>query len=106
MKSFTYERATSPAEAAAAAARMQGAKFIAGGTNLLDLMKLEIEAPSHLIDVNALALKLQRDQMAKEIGERRPRRRLLREKLGGAARCCETNSTEAIRSFGGPTPGC
>jgi len=35
MKSFTYERANSPAEAAAAAARVQGAKFIAGGTNLL-----------------------------------------------------------------------
>src|SRR3982751_6604270 len=56
MKSFTYERARSPAEAAAAAARMQGAKFIAGGTNLLDLMKLEIETPAHLIDVNGLAL--------------------------------------------------
>lgn len=56
MKSFTYERATSPAEAATAAARAPGAKFIAGGTNLLDLMKLEIEAPSHLIDVNTLAL--------------------------------------------------
>ena len=40
MKPFTYERASSPAEAAAAAARTQGAKFIAGGTNLLDLMKL------------------------------------------------------------------
>ncbi len=56
MRSFTYERANSPAEAAAAAARVQGAKFIAGGTNLLDLMKLEIETPSHLIDVNRLAL--------------------------------------------------
>jgi xanthine dehydrogenase YagS FAD-binding subunit len=56
MKSFTYERAHSPAEAAAAAARIQGAKFIAGGTNLLDLMKLEIETPTHLIDVNGLAL--------------------------------------------------
>lgn len=56
MKSFTYERAASPAEAAAAAARVDGAKFIAGGTNLLDLMKLQIEAPSHLIDVNGLAL--------------------------------------------------
>lgn len=55
MKSFTYERATSPAEAAAAAAR-EGAKFIAGGTNLLDLMKLEIERPAHLVDVNRLAL--------------------------------------------------
>ena len=56
MKPFTYERATSPAEAAAAAARNPGAKFIAGGTNLLDLMKLQIEAPTHLIDVNGLAL--------------------------------------------------
>lgn len=55
MKSFTYERARSPAEAVASAARNQGAKFIAGGTNLLDLMKLEIEAPTHLIDVNGLA---------------------------------------------------
>lgn len=56
MKAFTYERAKSPADAAAAAARIQGAKFIAGGTNLLDLMKLEIETPPHLIDVNGLAL--------------------------------------------------
>ena len=56
MKSFSYERANSPAEAAAAAARTPRAKFIAGGTNLLDLMKLEIETPSHLIDVNRLAL--------------------------------------------------
>jgi xanthine dehydrogenase YagS FAD-binding subunit len=56
MKSFTYELARTPAEAAAAAARIQGAKFIAGGTNLLDLMKLEIETPTHLIDVNGLAL--------------------------------------------------
>ncbi|MBV8853168.1 MAG: xanthine dehydrogenase family protein subunit M [Sinobacteraceae bacterium] len=56
MKAFTYERARSPAEAAAAAARVRDAKFIAGGTNLLDLMKLEIETPSHLIDVNGLAL--------------------------------------------------
>ena len=56
MRPFTYERAKSPAEAAAAAARIQGAKFIAGGTNLLDLMKLQIETPTHLIDVNGLAL--------------------------------------------------
>lgn len=56
MKAFTYERAQSPAAAAAAAARTPGAKFIAGGTNLLDLMKLQIETPAHLIDVNGLAL--------------------------------------------------
>jgi xanthine dehydrogenase YagS FAD-binding subunit len=53
MKSFTYERAKSPTEAAAAA-RVHGAKFIAGGTNLLDLMKLQIETPTHLVDVNGL----------------------------------------------------
>jgi xanthine dehydrogenase YagS FAD-binding subunit len=56
MKVFTYQRANTPAEAAAAALRTPGAKFIAGGTNLLDLMKLEIETPVHLIDVNGLAL--------------------------------------------------
>ena len=56
MRSFTYERAQSAAEAASAAARTDNAKFIAGGTNLLDLMKLEIETPAHLIDVNGLGL--------------------------------------------------
>jgi xanthine dehydrogenase YagS FAD-binding subunit len=53
---FSYQRAATPAAAAAAAARLPGAKFIAGGTNLLDLMKLQIETPAHLIDVNDLAL--------------------------------------------------
>lgn len=53
---FTYERARTPAEAAAAVARNPGARFIAGGTNLLDLMKLQIETPTHLVDVNGLAL--------------------------------------------------
>ncbi|RYD27691.1 MAG: xanthine dehydrogenase family protein subunit M, partial [Verrucomicrobiaceae bacterium] len=56
MKTFTYEKAKTPEEAAAAAARAPGSKFIAGGTNLLDLMKLEIETPAHLIDVNGLGL--------------------------------------------------
>ena len=56
MKSFTYERATSLQQAVDASANNPGARFIAGGTNLLDLMKLEIETPQHLIDVNGLAL--------------------------------------------------
>lgn len=56
MKAFTYERVKTPAEAATSAQKKTGAKFIAGGTNLLDLMKLEIETPTHLIDVNGLAL--------------------------------------------------
>jgi xanthine dehydrogenase YagS FAD-binding subunit len=56
MKSFTYERATSLHQAVNACANNPGARFIAGGTNLLDLMKLEIETPQHLIDVNGLEL--------------------------------------------------
>ena len=68
MKPFTYERATSPAQAAAAVAGRPGAKFIAGGTNLLDLMKLEIEAPAHLVDVQDL--KLDRIEATRECGLR------------------------------------
>ncbi len=56
MKPFSYERVTSPAQAAAAVAARPGAKFIAGGTNLLDLMKLQIEAPAHLVDVNGIGM--------------------------------------------------
>jgi xanthine dehydrogenase YagS FAD-binding subunit len=56
MKPFTYERATTSAEAAAAVAARPGAKFVAGGTNLLDLMKLQIEVPTHLVDVNGIGL--------------------------------------------------
>ncbi|KTE16070.1 FAD binding domain-containing protein [Sphingopyxis sp. H115] len=56
MKSFTYERVDTPAAATAAFARTKGSRYIAGGTNLLDLMKLEIETPGHLIDISRLAL--------------------------------------------------
>ena len=56
MRPFTYSRAASVEEAASTAAATQGARFIAGGTNLLDLMKLQIETPTHLIDVNHLGL--------------------------------------------------
>ncbi|HEY0562048.1 MAG TPA: xanthine dehydrogenase family protein subunit M [Methylophilus sp.] len=56
MKAFNYERATSLAEAVAKVSHIKGAKFIAGGTNLVDLMKLQIETPTHLIDINDLGL--------------------------------------------------
>lgn len=55
MRAFNYERPDSLQAAAAAAAR-PGAKFIAGGTNLLDLMKLEVEVPTYLIDITRLGL--------------------------------------------------
>ena len=53
MRPFTYERATD-AHAAIVAASRPGAKFISGGTNLLDLMKLEVETPGLLVDVRDL----------------------------------------------------
>jgi xanthine dehydrogenase YagS FAD-binding subunit len=55
MKAFTYQRADSAAHAAAVALK-PGARIIAGGTNLLDLMKLQVETPSQLIDINRLPL--------------------------------------------------
>jgi len=55
VRAFTYERVTD-ARAATAAVSRPGATFISGGTNLLDLMKLEIERPSHLVDISRLPL--------------------------------------------------
>src|SRR3981081_84163 len=55
MKAFSYQRADSAAHAAAVALK-PGARIIAGGTNLLDLMKLQVETPSQLIDINRLPL--------------------------------------------------
>lgn len=55
MKRFEYSRATAP-EQAAQSASVKDASFIAGGTNLLDLMKLEIETPIKLVDITRLAL--------------------------------------------------
>ncbi len=54
MKQFQYIRAYS-LEHAAQLAR-DGARPIAGGTNLLDLMKLEVETPHELVDINRLPL--------------------------------------------------
>ncbi|NVB79094.1 MAG: xanthine dehydrogenase family protein subunit M [Kofleriaceae bacterium] len=57
MKPFTYQRTTDATAALAAlAAAGPGAKFISGGTNLLDLMKLDIEQPTHLVDISRLPM--------------------------------------------------
>jgi xanthine dehydrogenase YagS FAD-binding subunit len=55
MKSFTYVRPATT-EQAMRAADDATAKFIAGGTNLLDLMKLQIETPARLVDINRIGL--------------------------------------------------
>ncbi|MEU2588406.1 xanthine dehydrogenase family protein subunit M [Streptomyces avermitilis] len=56
MKPFTYVRAGSVQEAADAHASRPGARYLAGGTNLVDLMKLGVEQPAALIDVSRLPL--------------------------------------------------
>jgi xanthine dehydrogenase YagS FAD-binding subunit len=55
MRPFRYERASDIASACASVADPT-AKFIAGGTNLIDLMKLQIETPEHLVDIGPLPL--------------------------------------------------
>ncbi|WP_162054590.1 FAD binding domain-containing protein [Pontibacter pamirensis] len=56
MKNFTYTRANDVANAVDEVTSEKGSKFIAGGTNLLDLMKIQVERPSHLVDITRLAL--------------------------------------------------
>jgi xanthine dehydrogenase YagS FAD-binding subunit len=53
MNTFNYSRATAPEEAIHAGSG-KGAKFLAGGTNLVDLMKYGVESPSLLVDINHL----------------------------------------------------
>jgi xanthine dehydrogenase YagS FAD-binding subunit len=55
MTPFDYQRATST-EDAVKAIGARGAKFLGGGTNLIDLMKLDVERPSTLVDITKLAL--------------------------------------------------
>jgi xanthine dehydrogenase YagS FAD-binding subunit len=57
MRPFVYQRVSDVHEAISAAASDMGVRFIAGGTNLLDLMKLQIETPSRLVDISRLPLR-------------------------------------------------
>src|SRR4051812_17448694 len=57
MINFAYTRASGIADALRVAAADPNAKFIAGGTNLIDLMKEDVERPSRLIDITRLPLK-------------------------------------------------
>ncbi len=54
MKPFAYTRAANP-QAAIQTVAQPNAKFLAGGTNLIDLMKEDVEQPSRLVDINKLA---------------------------------------------------
>ncbi|HWV54934.1 xanthine dehydrogenase family protein subunit M [Pseudorhodoplanes sp.] len=56
MIGFEYSRASNVADAVTQMAASPGAKFVAGGTNLVDLMKVYVEKPTKLIDVTRLPL--------------------------------------------------
>lgn len=66
MRAFSYTRATSP-EAAIASQAATGARILAGGTTLYDLMKLNVESPAHLVDVTRIAglsdIQMERDEL-------------------------------------------
>ncbi len=56
MNSFAYSRATDQQQAVTAIAAAPQGKFLGGGTNLIDLMKMGVETPDKLIDINRLPL--------------------------------------------------
>nr|WP_299380532.1 xanthine dehydrogenase family protein subunit M [uncultured Halomonas sp.] len=56
MRQFDYSRVDSPEQAVAAHRQAQTAAFLAGGTTLLDLVKIDIMQPEHVVDVNGLTL--------------------------------------------------
>lgn len=57
MQPFEYVRATDPAAGVAAAAALAGSRYLAGGTNLVDLMKEEVERPPRVVDITRLPLR-------------------------------------------------
>src|SRR5947209_16937432 len=69
MNTFTYKRATTQAEAIREVASNKEAKFLGGGTNLIDLMKMGVQQPNELVDINRLALKrIEKTQSGLRIG--------------------------------------
>jgi xanthine dehydrogenase YagS FAD-binding subunit len=69
MRPFDYVRATDAASGIAAVAASPQAKFLAGGTNLLDLMKEDVERPTRVVDITRLPLRqIQRTRAGLSIG--------------------------------------
>ncbi|MFD0662993.1 FAD binding domain-containing protein [Thermocatellispora tengchongensis] len=56
MREFAYRRTSRIDEALHLVARHEGARFLAGGTNLVDLMKAGVESPARLVDIRSLTL--------------------------------------------------
>jgi xanthine dehydrogenase YagS FAD-binding subunit len=69
MRPFEYVRAADAASGAAAVAGVPGAKFLAGGSNLVDLMKEDVERPTRVVDIRQLPLQqIQRTRAGLSVG--------------------------------------
>ncbi|MBP2315379.1 FAD binding domain-containing protein [Azospirillum soli] len=86
MRAFTYSRADTVEDAVRALAGNPDARFVAGGTNLLDLMKADAMRPAHLVDISRLPL--DRIEETEDGGLR----------LGALARNADTAWDERVRS--------
>ncbi len=89
MKRFAYLRASSVAEAAAAVAADPRAAFVAGGANLVDLMKYDVARPTLLVDVARLPLReVERTSPTRSSRRRVPSRATPLRSSSPAARFC------------------
>ena len=73
MNPFTYLKAKDTKEAVAATGTHTNSTFIGGGTNIVDLMKMNIEMPQYVIDITSLDLKKDRSTGERKCAYRRPR---------------------------------
>jgi xanthine dehydrogenase YagS FAD-binding subunit len=86
MNPFAYSRATDPTQAVTAISRKPHTKFLGGGTNLIDLMKMGVETPNELVDINRLPL-----AQIEELPDKRVR-------IGALARNSDVAEHELIKS--------
>src|SRR6266576_210903 len=86
MNPFAYSRATDPTQAVTAISGKPHSKFLGGGTNLIDLMKMGVETPNELVDINRLSL-----AQIEELPDKRVR-------IGALARNSDVAEHELIRT--------
>ena len=81
MKDFTFELLARATDAASAVAARPGAMFLAGGTTVVDLMKVDVLTPDTLVDVRRLELSLVAN-LYREGARTRARRQMIKQTKG------------------------
>ena len=106
MIDFEYVRATE-IDAALSAGAEPSTKFVAGGTNLIDLMKLNVERPSHLIDINDLGRRRSLAQHDRRSAERRaaPGRARATCATSRGTRVCASDTPSSVKRCSSRLPG-